>query len=397
MKDLYTFDLSYEAADETYRQVAEAYRAFFSDLKLPVVAAEASSGDMGGALSHEYHLAHPTGEDNVAKCDSCGYTANEEVARHPVIVASGENAIKEADFATWHGISRDRKTVVRARYPQNEKAEISLLEIKKVVPDLDTAVVGTWKEPSIAELKALGDGSTPRILEIIDTRLLPFYNNKAGQKASKRTELIGSIKVEHQIITQDPNGNDLNLLTLSQGDPCPKCSDGSINVTKALELGHTFYLGTRYSAPLKLSVTTPQSPGKKVPSLMGCHGIGISRIFGAVAEYLADEKGLKWPRAIAPFEVVIVPSSATDEGVLDLYDGLAEQGAGFDVILDDRKVSFGWKMRDADTIGYPVSVILGKGWREDRLCEVQCRALGVKEDVAVDELAAFVKNLLERL
>jgi prolyl-tRNA synthetase len=133
---------------------------------------------------------------------------------------------------------------------------------------------------------------------------------------------------------------------------------------------------------------------------MGCHGVGVSRIFGAVAEILADERGLNWPRAIAPFEVAIIPASDLAEEPLRIYDTLAINNgtrSTFDVVLDDRKRSFGWKMKDADMVGYPVLVILGRSFKENGTCEVQCRRLSVKENVKVDALPEFISGLLDQL
>jgi prolyl-tRNA synthetase len=130
---------------------------------------------------------------------------------------------------------------------------------------------------------------------------------------------------------------------------------------------------------------------------MGCYGVGISRILGAVAEHKADDKGLAWPRAIAPFDVVVMPTSGSiDEQTMALYDRLVSE-TPFEVALDDRKESFGWKMRDADMTGYPVAVILGKAWRERGMCEVQCRSLGVREDVPVEQLSQYLHGLLQTL
>jgi prolyl-tRNA synthetase len=133
---------------------------------------------------------------------------------------------------------------------------------------------------------------------------------------------------------------------------------------------------------------------------MGCHGVGVSRIFGAVAEILADERGLNWPRAIAPFEVAIIPSTKLADEPLGIYDTLSNTNgsqSGFDVVLDDRNRSFGWKMKDADMVGYPVLVILGKSFKENGICEVQCRRLSVKDNVKVDVLPEFISSLLNKL
>jgi len=127
---------------------------------------------------------------------------------------------------------------------------------------------------------------------------------------------------------------------------------------------------------------------------MGCHGIGVSRMIAAVADTLSDSKGLNWPRVMSPFEVIVVPGKNLDEEAARIYDML--DVGKMDVVLDDRKESFAWKMGDADLVGYPVIVVLGRRWKEE-VCEVQCRRLGIKEDVAITNLEAFVQKLLVKL
>jgi prolyl-tRNA synthetase len=135
---------------------------------------------------------------------------------------------------------------------------------------------------------------------------------------------------------------------------------------------------------------------------MGCHGIGVSRLIGAVAEILADSKGLNWPRVIAPYEVVVVPAQGNESDAATVYDALMDDARGIttepvDTVLDDREHPFPWKMRDADLIGYPVIVVVGRHWKQKRVCEVQCRRLAIKEDVQLDELSGFVRKLLSQL
>lgn len=132
---------------------------------------------------------------------------------------------------------------------------------------------------------------------------------------------------------------------------------------------------------------------------MGCHGIGVSRIIGAVASLLSDARGLNWPRVIAPYEAVILTQPQTTESeAAEVYDALAGEGKDVDLVLDDRPIkSLGWKLRDADLIGYPVIVVLGRGWKERREVEVQCRRSGVKKDVALGQLRGEVSGLLEQL
>lgn len=208
---------------------------------------------------------------------------------------------------------------------------------------------------------------------------------------------------------------------------CPKCNKPTTALTSipAIEVGHTFHLGTRYSLPLNATFA-PADSKTKLPIQMGCHGIGISRLIAATAAALSDSRGLNWPRAIAPFECVVIPGKGcTDEDAAMVYDrlrqkarwgigreGEADQAAvevdvDVDVILDDRRnVSFPWKMNDADLIGYPVIVLLGKSWRggsgdakgpNEGMCEVQCRRLGVRQEVVVEDLRNFVGEVLGRL
>lgn len=404
MKDLYSFDLSYDSAFQTYHEVSAAYKAFFDELKLPIIVSEASSGDMGGDLSHEYHLPNAIGADTVVTCDDCGYAANDEVA-----VCRPTGHVESADdpfsrLCLWRGVSKDRKTFVNAwlykARDDTSREDVNIHAVKSAVPDLDTSVTGdplpVWEA---AWEEATKEGSSlPRLVNVVDPRLA-----SSVEGLSSSPEIVPpqfGLLLEQKIITHSEDGSGLNLLQLKDGDGCPRCESGTLKIHRGLELGHTFYLGTKYSEPLDARVALPQSPKKLVPLQMGCYGIGLSRILGAVVEHLADKKGLNWPRAIAPFEVVIVPTSETTPEILDLYDKLSGSGSSdtaFDVVLDDRRQSFGWKIRDADTTGYPVAVILGKGWRENKTCEIQCRRLSVKADVPVDEVPAYLKGLLAQL
>lgn len=402
MKDLYTFDLTHDSAIETYRDVAGAYSAFFSDLKLPILVAEASSGDMGGEHSHEYHLSHPIGEDTVASCSNCGYTANDEVAAARSSRRI-DGAISSSNFGLWRGITKDRKTLVNAWYPKigDSPSEDSwnIHAVKSVVPELDTSVSDAAPFWSEALQEAKGQNGELQLLNVIDSRLSRAFEGLQDELPLLPADLTNG-HIPQSSISQTPTGIDLNLLRIADGDGCPRCESGTLEVHRALELGHTFLLGTRYSEPLEASVALPQNPGVPVPTQMGCFGIGVSRILGAVAEQLTDDKGLNWPRAIAPFEVVIIPTSGVNEQTLDFYDSLtkAESSAtALDVVLDDRKEAFGWKMQDADMTGYPVVVVLGKAWRERGVCEVQCRRLFIKENVKAEEVPQYIRALLERL
>lgn len=282
MKDMYTFDATVESALATYAEVGNAYTGFFNSLNLPFVKVVASSGDMGGDLSHEYHLLTSVGEDTIATCSLCDYAVNTEV---------------------------------------------------------------TNAAPTLRQ--------------------------------------------------NDTGGSD--VASPSIGNSCPKCSAGILDTRKALEVGHTFHLGTRYSSPLGASVATRS--GANVPMQMGCHGIGVSRLIGAIAEHSADSKGLMWPRIVAPYEVAVLHAAGLGPEAAELCGSIITAGRdeAVDVVLDDRQLSVPWKLRDADLVGYPVVVVVGKAMREDGTCEVQCRRFGTSERVLLQDVPAHVAALLQRL
>ncbi|KAJ0121729.1 hypothetical protein J7T55_008896 [Diaporthe amygdali] len=412
MKDLYTFDYSVDAALETYEEVREAYsQIFIKEMRLPVLVAQASSGDMGGSLSHEYHIPTALGEDHVMSCHSCGYVANEELAESRLPPAPSDDGAYQP--RAWRGISKDRKTLVQVWFDSNQASEedVSTHAIKQVFPDLDSGVedpMPFWTA-AIKEYTTTEDSSV-RVINIFDCRL----PKGKSTTPSNPDNLEGLSRLPVTNYQEDT----VNLLRIREGDACPSCDDGTLKVQKAIELGHTFHLGTRYSEPLGASVSVParllpENHGNEsrsseetaiVPIQMGCHGIGISRIIGAVADHLADERGLNWPRVVAPYHVVVV-FNAKDESlagdVEKVYDSLVTGGQTeeeVDAIIDDRQdANMGWKLKDADLVGYPVIVVLGREWKASQRLEVQCRRLGYKELVPMEDLRSRVEALLNQL
>ena len=195
------------------------------------------------------------------------------------------------------------------------------------------------------------------------------------------------------------NGEPIILTKARSGDTCPNCNDSKIRLQQAVEIGHTFHLRKRYSIPLEASVLDAHN--QQVPVEMGCHGIGVSRLIGAVASLLADKKGLNWPLAISPFTVLIVPTSGVESSELEaVFDRLAgNQGEqdGMDVAIDDRERAVGWKLKDADLVGYPFIVVMGSAWRERKAVELQCRRLGLNTEVSVENLWTNIRGYSEQL
>jgi prolyl-tRNA synthetase len=436
MKDLYTFDATAQEAHATYDDIRGAYRAFLDELTVDYVEARADSGDMGGDLSHEYHFPNPAGEDTVITCTHCGFARNEEfVSRqsHPPRSLEDTNSVNDDKavmpltpshpaFLQQDFLSQDGCSLVRAIAPRAFDDETEGI---KSVPALNpyaikAALSGVveidagleeplgYFEDLMATTTTATSSNKASIFYVLDSRVHP---RAVGDLIARDKAQFSPEKVNFYLIA-DSSGDDLtssgiNLLKHRSGDPCPECADGQLQLQKAIEIGHTFHLGTRYSSKLGLAVGS--SGGKDVvPVEMGCHGIGVSRLIAAVASCLADGAGLNWPRVIAPFEAVIVVQQQEEKvrAAERLYDGLAAaasvssgpgSGRPVDVLLDDRpEQGLGWKLKDADMIGYPVIVVVGKAFDQGKV-EVQCRRLKVKEDVHLDDAVEFVRGLLGQL
>ncbi|KAI1764037.1 prolyl-tRNA synthetase [Hypoxylon sp. FL1150] len=410
MKDLYTFDYSIQSALSTYEEVRASYSRLFDELKLPYLVAEASSGDIGGDISHEYHLPTPIGEDNVMSCNSCDYVANEELATASFVASDASRILESGDVPTanvWRGISKDRSTLINVWYPASFSDDsVNTYAVKSIVPQLDASLsnpVQHWSSSSEPKQHV-------RLVNIVDHRLGPLFPDALQTKPTPGTLLPSGTNIDLSTITTEyvalsEDGEPLNLLRIQDGDNCPRCPSGKLKVQKAVELGHTFHLGTRYSDPLEAHLQVPwnlveddasKNTKKMTVSMqMGCHGIGVSRIIGAVADHLADKTGLNWPRAIAPFEVVVIPGKGLERDGGRVSHELANS---LDVLLDDRPESFPWKMRDADLVGYPIIVVIGRGWDSaDKICEVQCRRLSSVKHIPFRSLATHVNNLLGQL
>lgn len=435
MKDLYTFDYNVPEALKTYKAVKVAYTQLFDELKIPYLVAAADSGNMGGSLSHEFHFISKKGEDRVVSCSNCDHVYNEELAdgkTHKFDEANEKGSIpgfqtEETQFeggatistGMWMAISHDGNTLLRGWYPkysmQNGSTEpverhVNSHAVKAIATaagvDLDLSVENP-KEKWTAHVQSQSKSQKPRVLDLYDAQVRVYQR----PPLSDLLEEVGctAADIEYSKLDHFPGtSNQLSLVRVHDGDHCSQCADGRLTSNPAVELGHTFHLGTRYSEVLQASVSVNQAvldgsaeSGTKsskeviVPMQMGCHGIGVSRLISAVANRLADTKGLNWPRAIAPYDVAVVPTKGLDSVAEQIYDSLTS--ASVDTLLDDRDKGMGWKLGDADLIGYPVIIVVGKGWKKNQTLEVQCRRLGVKEDVTMDNLPTFVESILSQL
>lgn len=425
MKDMYSFDKTAEEAVSTYKDVQQAYNAFFEEVGVPFVVAEADTGAIGGSLSHEYHYLSAVGEDTVATCESCKFTANVEKAIADPPEAQRGTEKEEAAVAYFVSPDENRETLVAAYYPKDREFSVlhlmnelpeetvdlevfentpkAIEQLKKLKKSDDTETT-TTKETEASEpetqssandlalsyyletAKAQDDSAllTRRFIRVMDSRLnrhtplpeLPFRANRGST-----TTLV-----------------DVPLVMAQDGDACPECGEESLRVARAIEIGHTFYLGTKYSAPLNASVTLPNgSDAETVPIEMGCYGIGVSRLLAAITSITKDSDGLVWPASIAPYHVVVVSKDAEVGSSItnSLRTGLLsstgpeekQQEKGGDskrpiinAVWDDRPAtSFGASLRDARALGFPVTVVAGKRFAETGKVEIQLRSMSVDE------------------
>ena len=397
MKDLYTFDYTQKSAMKTYEEVKSAYEAIFDELGLRYIVAEADSGNMGGKLSHEYHLVSSLGEDTVYQCGSCRYTANDEVVESPRSEVAN-NSRSTHVVATWRGTTADRATVVYAHYPeqQSDPTDISQSHrvdtriVKQLCPEIDSTVA-FLTDQQLSSMKP------SRYIHLVDYRIAAQTSDHQFSKMADLTDPISST-----IIRMDPATNTpLDLLKVGAGSPCPRCESGVLSKHRCIEIGHTFHLGTRYSEPMKATVTGPDTAGAdfnngKAYLQMGCHGIGVSRMLGALADLMADPSGLRWPPSIAPFDAAIVAAPGLEAQAERLYDLLATQ-SNLDILIDDRDKQLGWKLKDADLMGHSLVCILGRAWKADKMIEVQCRVdPGLSTLASEEDLVDVCKTILEK-
>lgn len=412
MKDAYSFDATDELAQESYRKMYDAYARIFRRCGLKTIAVEADTGVMGGKFSHEFMVPAETGENEVVFCDSCGYAANVEKATSGVprtTRPANPNAPPEK-FATPgvvtiealtrppHGVPADKQIKTLVYVVESKPVLILLrgddqLNEAKLAGALGTA---TFRAAELEEIfKALGahPGSLGAVgisgLNVYsDERLLDAAGMSTGANEDGfhlRNVAIGrDITVEHWA--------DLRLV--QAGEPCPTCGK-PLKVQRAIEVGHVFKLGTKYS--VALNALFLDESGKQQPAIMGCYGIGVTRTLQAVIEQSHDENGIVWPLSVAPYTVCITPLIVAPESDVmkraeTIYSELTSRG--IDVILDDRNDRPGVKFKDSELVGFPIRVGIGEKSLAKGEVEIKPRSsamLSVKADQAVDKVLELAK------
>ena len=413
MKDAYTFDMDEEGLDKQYHLMYDAYTRIFTRCGLHFRPVLADSGAIGGSGSHEFEVIADSGEADIVYCKDCDFAANIE-AVEPKTLSSSVHNDKAKEIVETPGQHTIQMVCDFLHAPV-------ACSVKAVVYKLDDTVVLALvrgdHEVNEVRLQNLFNAVNVGLASDEDLKrcgLIAGYISPVGLKKADNFEIIvdttvmemedaccGANAVDKHYVHVNPKRDfgDVRVETIrliTAEDCCPKCG-GMIELKKGIEVGQVFKLGTKYSE--KLGCTYLDRDGKTHPMVMGCYGIGITRTVAASIEQNHDKDGIIWPVAIAPYEVVIVPANNKDEGVMNaarhLYDEMED--CRDEVILDDRDERAGIKFKDADLIGYPIRVTIGKKWKESGLVEVRLRRSGVVSEVALADCKTKVLEMLEEL
>jgi len=421
MKDAYSFDVDAAGLDRSFEDQREAYKRIFGRCGVKFAIVEASSGSMGGSASNEFVAKTDAGEDLIATCASCGYAANLEKAtsRIPEIVEGslfdspeefptpGVRTIEDLiSFPGGAPPDRQIKSLVYVATIDNEpRPVLALLRGDHQLHETKLAdnVAATAVRPAQAEeirgLLGAGAGSLGgvgararakeakfELLIIADFALKDRRNMTTG--ANQDDHHLRGVEVERDIKPDQW----ADLRGVVSGEICPRCESGTLDVYKAMEIGHIFKLGTKYSESMGATVLTPD--GKPVPIVMGSYGIGVERIITAAIEQNHDDNGIIWPRAIAPFDCVVTVTNMKDDSLREAGEKLYQdlKRSGLDALLDDRDERAGVKFKDADLIGIPYRITLGRK-ATDGLVELFDRQTKASEDVKLSEIVSRVQNL----
>lgn len=390
MKDAYSFDKDAEGLGESYRKMYDAYVRIFSRLGLEFRPVAADSGSIGGNFSHEFHVIADTGEDAIAYCPTSDFAANIEAAEALPLIAERAAAAEPMQKVATPGkakceavaelmgipLARTIKSIVLATDNEGAEPTIWLLMLRG---DHDLNEVKASKLPG---LKNYRFATEQEIVEWFGTPpgyLGPIGTKKPVKVIADRTVanmsdfVVGANEADYHIAGVNwgrdlPEPEVADLRNVQKGDPSPD-GKGELDICRGIEVGHVFQLGTKYSEAM--GATFIDEAGKPQPMLMGCYGIGVTRILGAAIEQNFDDRGIIWPESIAPFEVVLCPmgydrSEAVREAADKLYAELS--AAGIDVILDDRGERPGVMFADWELIGVPHRLVIGdRGLKEGKI------------------------------
>ncbi len=411
MKDAYSFDVDADKMEESYKKMYDAYCRIFDRCGLKYISVEADPGLMGGTVSHEFMVPSDIGEDRIVVCPSCGYAASTEVAKvkakektsgkkgkagsvkevetpgmSTVQDVSGFMKVKPSDLIKTLVYVADGEPVavlIRGDHEANET------KIKNHLKAKSFELAGERKVEEVTGGPMGFTGPVGLSIKILaDNAIRGKMNAVTG--ANKKDTHLRDVSADRDFRVDEW----IDARVITAGDPCPKCG-ADIELKYAIEVGHTFKLGTKYSG--SLGATFLDENGKEQVMVMGCYGIGVNRILASLIERSHDKDGIIWPVSLSPCEVVVIPVKREDKELFSeaerIYEKLLE--SGIDVILDDREKSPGVKFKDADLVGFPLQIVVGEKGLKQGGVEVKNRASGKKELVKKGKVLEHVKDFLD--
>jgi prolyl-tRNA synthetase len=430
MKDAYSFDIDAAGLDVSYKKHYETYCRIFDRCGLKYMVVEADSGAMGGKESHEFMVRTPAGEDQIVSCDGCDYAANMEKATSKLeavedLKPEGDGKPLDAhtpgqktieDVAKFLGVSPKNKIKTLALMAEEKDGKTGKTKLRGIVvlmrgdhqlneAKLNATIATTARPMEEAEIKALFKSPAGYLgpIGIEWAKDLKKDSDKplllVDQALEGRANLIGGANKENYHLKNLTPGKDFHptayadLRSVTVGEACPKCGK-ALRIDTAVEIGHIFKLGYRYTESMGARVLDKN--GKEVTPIMGSYGIGIERILTAAIEQSNDANGFWLPASIAPFAVVVTVTNVSDFALRATGEKLAAEleEAGLDVLLDDRDERAGVKFKDADLVGIPYRINVGKK-AASGLVELVTRATSTSVDVALGEVVALVKKRLD--
>ncbi len=415
MKDAYSFDADEAGLQVSYDAMVAAYHRIFERCGLDFTVVDADSGAIGGARSQEFMVNAETGEDAILMCGECSYGANVEratgrIEQGPMIDGDAppmervdtpgvktvaglaecldlpETRLVKTVLYTANFTDRDEvvAVMIRGDLDVNETKLVNHLGALAVaVADEKTVVEATGAEPGFAGPIGLAD----HVRLVSDDSVEPMTSFECGGCET-------DVHLINVVFGRDLDVPEFsNLATARAGDGCPRC-EGTLAEARGIEVGHVFQLGTKYSEAM--GATFAGDDGHQAPFVMGCYGLGVSRVAAAAVEQHHDDNGMCWPTALAPWEAVVIPVSGKDEAQQEaaarIHDEL--EAAGIEVMLDDRDMGAGAKFKDAELVGFPWRIVCGRGVA-DGTAEVQARTSDTAEDAALGDVVAKITEAVE--
>ncbi|HUI27545.1 MAG TPA: proline--tRNA ligase [Candidatus Kryptonia bacterium] len=410
MKDAYSFHVDAEDCWREYENMAKAYRRIFDRCGLTARQVESDVGAIGGSMAHEFQVLADSGEDAIVSCAKCEYAANverAEVGETPSASVGSCGPIRKVrtpgkgkvdDVAEFLSEPTDRfiKTLL---YVTSTGATVAALvrgDHELSEPKLKTALGAEWVALADEHTVHRVSGAPLGFAGPIGLSV-PLVADKTLR--SMTGVISGANEVDHHIVDVDvardlPNLQFADLRTARAGDRCPRCADGTFDAHRGIEVGNIFYLGTKYSVPMK--ATYLDTGGQEHPMVMGCYGIGITRTAAAAIEQHHDANGIIWPLAIAPAHVHVVPVNWSDEALRSASESLVTglEAAGIEVLLDDRDERPGVKFKDADLIGVPLRITVGAKSLARGCVEFKRRRDEKATELRIDDVVGHVASIV---